>query len=132
MTSMNLLKISLVACCASLFGCERDVSFSRDVQPILTGSCLQCHDQAAEGESASGLALASYDDLMAGTRFGAVVVPGSPESSVLYQTIAGLTAPEIRMPPHHEESFAEGQGTPLTRAEIETIGAWIDQGALDN
>ena len=46
--------------------------------------------------------------------------------------IAGLAAPEIRMPPHHEESFAEGQGTPLTRAEIETIGAWIDQGALDN
>ena len=132
MTSMNLLKISLVACCASLFGCERDVSFSRDVQPILTGSCLQCHDQAREGESASGLALASYDDLAAGTRFGAVVVPGSRESSVLYQTIAGLTAPEIHMPPHHEESFAEGQGTPLTRAEIEIIGAWIDQGALDN
>jgi hypothetical protein len=129
---MNLLKISLVACCASLFGCERDVSFSRDVQPILTGSCLQCHDQAREGESASGLALASYDDLAAGTRFGAVVVPGSRESSVLYQTIAGLTAPEIHMPPHHEESFAEGQGTPLTRAEIEIIGAWIDQGALDN
>ena len=132
MTSMNLLKISLVACCASLFGCERDVSFSRDVQPILTGSCLQCHDQAREGESASGLALASYDDLAAGTRFAAVVVPGSRESSVLYQTIAGLTAPEIHMPPHHEESFAEGQGTPLTRAEIEIIGAWIDQGALDN
>ena len=132
MTPTNLLTIGLVACCASLIGCERDVSFSRDVQPILTGSCLQCHDQAAEGESNSGLALASYGDLLAGTRFGSVVVPGSRESSVLYQTIAGLTAPEIRMPPHHEESFAEGQGTPLTRAEIETIGAWIDQGALDN
>jgi hypothetical protein len=122
MTSMNLFKISLVACCASLFGCERGISFSQDVQ----------HDQAAEGESTSGLTLESYQDLMAGTRFGKVVVPGSRESSVLYQTVAGLTAPEIRMPPHHEESFAEGKGTPLTRDEIEIIGTWIDQGALDN
>jgi hypothetical protein len=31
-----------------------------------------------------------------------------------------------------QESFAEGQGTPLTRAQIEIIGAWIDQGAADN
>ena len=132
MTTINLLKISVVACCVSLFGCERSVSFSQDVQPILAEACLQCHMQTAEGESASGLALASYDDLMAGTRFGKVVVPGSRASSVLYQTVAGLTAPEIRMPPHHEESFAEGRGTPLTRAQIDLIGTWIDQGALDN
>jgi hypothetical protein len=36
------------------------------------------------------------------------------------------------MPPHHEDALAEGRGFELSAQNIETIAAWIDQGALDN
>ena len=108
------------------------VSYTSDVQPILDRYCESCHSGTGEGAQRSEYLVTNYDGVMQGTKFGQVVVPGSRLSSALYLVVAGKTAPEIRMPPHHEASFAEGRGTPLTRDEIELIGAWIDQGALDN
>ncbi len=132
MTPINLLKAILFAGCAIMSGCERQVSFVEDVQPILLASCIECHDQSAEGQAISGLNLRDYDGLMSGTQFGKVVVPGSSMSSALYLTVANVTAPEIHMPPHHEDKWAQGQGNPLTEDQVETIKDWIDQGALDN
>ena len=132
MTSTKLINLALVALAATTIGCERQVSFSGDIQPILADSCIACHDQAAEGEAVSGLSLKSYEDLMHGTQYGQVVVPGSAMSSALYLTVAQKTAPEIHMPPHHEDKWAEGEGVPLTEKQVETIRLWIDQGAPDN
>jgi hypothetical protein len=132
MTPNTLLKLGFATLAVGLFGCERQVSFTDDIQPILVESCIACHDQAAEGEAVSGLALRTYDDLMQGTQYGKVVVPGSSMSSALYLTVAGKTGPEIRMPPHHDESWAQGKGVPLTRGQIEAIQVWIDQGAKNN
>lgn len=69
---------------------------------------------------------------MKGINFGTVVVPESRMSSNLYLVIAHKTDPAIHMPPHHEKALAEGRGTSLTEVQIETIGAWIDQGAKEN
>lgn len=132
MVKSKLLQLSVAGLCALMFGCERDVSFSNDIQPILQASCIQCHDEAAEGEAVSGLSLKTYDDLLQGTRYGQVVVPGSAMSSALYLTVAGKTAPEIRMPPHHEESFASGKGEALSARQIELIERWINEGAPNN
>lgn len=132
MTSTKLFNLGLAALAVSLLGCERQVSFSDDIQPILNESCISCHDNAAEGEAVSGLSLKTYDDLMQGTQFGKVVVPGSAMSSALYLTVSGKTAPEIQMPPHHDVKWAEGQGVPLMEKQIETIRLWIDQGAPNN
>ena len=132
MTTSNLLKLSVAGLCVMMFGCERDVSFNDDIQPILTASCIQCHDQAAEGEAVSGLSLKTYDDMMQGTQYGKVVVPGSAMSSALYLTVAGKTAPEIRMPPHHDESLAQGKGVALSANQIELIERWINAGAPNN
>ena len=122
----------LLALCISLFGCDRDVSFANDVQPILNSDCVECHGGAAEGAATSGVDLTDYDGVMKGTNFGAIVVPGSSASSVLYQVVALETAPEIHMPPHHEDALAEGRGFTLEDDEIQTIADWIDQGALNN
>jgi hypothetical protein len=132
MLSTSLLKVGTCALCIGLFGCERDVSFEGDVQPILRASCVECHDKSAEGYAASGFSLEDYDSVMKGTKFGAVIVPNSSMSSTLYLVIAHQTNPAIHMPPHHQDALAKGRGTPLTRGEVETIGAWIDQGAKDN
>lgn len=130
----DLLKAGAVFACAALAACERGgaVSYSADVQPILDQKCIKCHAGDAEGEMASGLSLETYQDLMGGTKYGPVIVPGSPESSALYLVIAHKTAPEIHMPPHHEDALAEGRGSGLTDEQIEEIRAWIAAGAPDN
>ena len=132
MLSTSLFKVGACAICVGLFGCERDVSFTGDVQPILLASCVECHDKSAEGYAASGFSLEDYDSVMKGTNFGAVVVPNSSMSSTLYLVIAHKTDPAIHMPPHHEDALAEGRGPALTAEQIDTIGTWVDQGAKNN
>ena len=119
--------------CTQFSGCgQGEVSFASDVQPILEVACIECHSTSGEGTAASGFAVNDYDSVMKGTEFGPAVVAGSSISSTLYRVIAGKTDPEIRMPPHHEEAWAEGRGVPLADEEIETIATWIDQGAKNN
>jgi len=116
-----------------LNGCgQGDVSFSEDIQPIVAKHCISCHSGTGEGATASDYLMTDYNGVMKGTTHGPVVVPGSRMSSSLYLVIAGKTAPEIRMPPHNDESFAEGRGFMLSAETIETIGLWIDQGAKNN
>lgn len=117
---------------ALLSGCERKVSFSADVQPVLAANCVGCHSGYAEGETSTGLNVTDYASLMHGTRLGQVVEPGSAASSTLYLVVSGESAPEIQMPPHHEESLAEGRGAPLEKDEVQLIKDWIDQGAKNN
>jgi hypothetical protein len=132
MTSKSLVTLGITMVCSALSGCERQVSFSADVKPILDNYCISCHSGSGEGESASGFAVDDYDSVMRGTKFGKVVVPGSAMSSSLYLVVTEKVDPKIHMPPHHDESLAEGRGFALSRTNIETIGTWIDQGAKDN
>ncbi|MCK5382357.1 MAG: hypothetical protein KAJ65_01255 [Gammaproteobacteria bacterium] len=112
-------------------GCSKQVSFKDDVNPILVSSCLACH-VAGEGSSKSGFSVQGYNSVMKGTKFGPVIVPGDSESSTLYRLIGQKAQPEIQMPPHHNESLAEGRLAPLTPEQVETIRMWIDQGAKNN
>jgi len=132
MTSVNIARFGILAVCVGLFGCDRPISFTEDVQPILKASCVECHNLSAEGYATSGFSLVDYDSVMKGTKFGPVVVPKSSVSSALYLVIASKTSPEIRMPPHHENALAEGRGTPLSEHQIEIIRDWIDEGAKNN
>lgn len=119
--------ILLVAGCG-----QRQVSYSTEVFPIIQDSCAECHSGDGEGEAASGFSVASFDDLMAGTQYGPVIVPGNAISSTLYLMISGKTDPSIQMPPHEPEALAHGRGEPLDEEQIETIRIWIDQGAKSN
>jgi hypothetical protein len=114
-------------------GCgQGEVSFADDIQPIIAKSCISCHSGVGEGATATEYLMVDYDSVMKGTQFGPVIVPGSRMSSSLYLVVAGKTSPEIRMPPHNDESFAEGRGVMLSANTVETIGLWIDQGAKNN
>ena len=132
MTYAHVAKISLLAVLFGLSGCERQISFADDVQPILNDSCIECHDLASEGYASSGFSLIDYNSVMRGTNFGPVVVAKSSMSSALYLVIASKTSPEIRMPPHHDNSLAKGRATPMSQQQIEIIRDWIDQGAKNN
>ncbi|NNF52621.1 MAG: hypothetical protein HKN59_09315 [Gammaproteobacteria bacterium] len=124
--------IGLLVVCIGVAGCERNVSFASDVQPILLENCAECHGQAGEGYETSSFSVLDYESVMTGTQYGAVVDPGSAISSSLYLLVAKKTAPEIQMPPHHEVSLAVGRRAALPDEDVETIRLWIDQGAKDN
>jgi hypothetical protein len=131
---MRTRALSIVIIAAIPFigaGCSKQVSFNNDVNPILVSNCLTCH-VGGEGSVKSGFSVQNYNSLMKGTKFGPVIVPGDSESSTLFRVIAQKVAPEIQMPPHHDESLAEGRLEPLTPEQVETIKAWIDQGAKNN
>lgn len=111
----------------SVWGCQRaeepEVSYSQDVRPILEKNCLECHVEGGSGYEASGFSMASYEDLMKGTKFGPVVKPADSFTSALTMLVEGRADASIQMP-HGKD--------PLTEEEIATLKIWIDQGARDN
>ena len=110
----------------SLLGCEeqRPVSYSEDVRPFLDKYCMRCHGEGGKGSEASGLRMDNYESLMKGTVHGPVVKPGDSFTSALVMLMEGRADPSLRMP-HDLRNMP-------TKAEIEMVKAWIDQGAKNN
>jgi hypothetical protein len=102
---------------------QSKMSFQDDVMPIFVGRCISCHQPNAQGTKASGLDLTSYAGLMKGTKFGAMVIPGDPQSSNLMLLLDWRAAPELRMP------LGKKQLSPDDR---NAIRSWIREGAKDN
>ena len=98
-------------------------SFSEDVLPILKGRCVSCHQPGGAGYEKSGLDLTTYEGLMKGTKFGAMVIPRDPESSNLMWLLDWRASPEVRMP-HGKKK--------LSICDRNAIRAWIREGAKDN
>jgi uncharacterized membrane protein len=109
-----------------LAGCQRtpEISYARDVTPILEKHCKSCHMPGQAGYVVSGFELDNYDTLMKGTQYGPVVLPGDPLTSTLVMLIEGRADPSLKMP--------HGNATPLTPQEIATIRQWVEQGARNN
>ena len=104
-------------------GPEPPVSFKDDVQPVLRERCVGCHSPGAQGTQASGLDLSSYAGMMAGTKYGAMVVPHDPETSNLMRLLDWRVNAQLRMP-HGKKQ--------LSTCDRDTIRTWIRQGAKDN
>lgn len=114
----------LLSATLALSACgQKDVSYVADVQPIIKQYCLECHAEGGEGQVKSGLLMSSYDSLMKGTKFGAIVKPGDSLSSVLIMLVEGRADPSIKMP-HGKDS--------LPKEKIEVLKKWVEQGARNN
>ena len=92
-----------------------NVDFANDIQPIFEAKCYVCH---GEEQQLGQLRLDSRSVVMDSGPSGPRIVAHEPDSSSIYQRVAGL-GEGIRMP----------MGGQLSDAEIETIRAWIEQGA---
>ncbi len=123
------LTLSAITTVLLLSGCDStppaaEVSFSKQIQPILTQHCLKCHNEKGAGTIASGLKLSSYEALLQGTKFGPIIKPGDSLSSTLIILVEGRANPSINMP--------HGNQPPLNDGQIQTLRQWIDQGARNN
>ena len=96
-------------------GVPEEVSYARDVQPILDRRCVKCHGGEKTEE---GLILTTYDDTLNGSWNGSIVAAGRPADSLLIEVI------ETGDMPKNEPR--------LLPAEIRTIIAWVEAGAPDN
>jgi mono/diheme cytochrome c family protein len=97
------------------------VDFNRDIRPIFSKACYNCHGPDAAHRKA-GLRLDERDAASKELETGAKgIVPGKPDESEVYLRITSTDAAE-RMPP-------KGSGPELSAAQIETIARWIEQGA---
>jgi hypothetical protein len=93
------------------------VDFDREVRPILSENCFQCHGPDEKARKAR---------LRLDTREGAVgedgvIVPGDAGGSPVIERVASEDA-EKQMPPRKT-------GKRLTAQQIDTLRRWIDQGA---
>jgi mono/diheme cytochrome c family protein len=108
---------------ARSFGEQTDlppVDFARDVRPILADNCFQCHGpDDAERQAELRLDVWEGPDDIRGAED--IVVAREPDESEL---IARITSddPDTRMPP-------ADSGKTLTPEQIETLRAWVAQGA---
>jgi len=96
------------------------VDFATAVQPIFAEHCYQCH---GPDEQESGLRFDLRDRALKGGDSGPWFVAGKSGESEIVRRITAADETE-RMPPPDEQT------RPLSAAQIETIKAWIDSGAV--
>ena len=99
---------------------SRPVSFYGDVRPIFQKHCQGCHQPA---KPHGKFVITSFKDLLRGVGDEAVVVPGKPDESLLITEITSQDGAPPSMPKDAE---------PLGTSDVETIRAWIAQGAKDD
>ena len=96
---------------------KAEVSFEKQVQPVLASACLSCHgEKKPKGE----LQLHTHAGLLEGSEYGKVVVPGNPQKSTLYTTTILPPDDDDIMPP---------KGEPLTSHQADVLKEWIAAGA---
>jgi hypothetical protein len=112
-TSLALLSLPAVGTAGRA---DRDVDYLRDVKPILTSQCVSCHGAV---KPRAGLRLDTAAAALKGNASGPAVVPGSSDDSTLILAVLGESSGE-RMPLKR---------APLSAGQVDTLRAWIDQGA---
>ncbi|MEQ8786417.1 MAG: PSD1 and planctomycete cytochrome C domain-containing protein [Pirellulaceae bacterium] len=99
---------------------ESKIDFARDVRPILSNYCFKCHGNDEETREA-GLRLDTAEGAQADLGGYQAIKPREPATSALIERITE-TDPDLRMPP-------ADSGLVLSAGQIETLRAWIEQGA---
>ena len=107
-----------------------EISFKKDVFPIIERRCLPCHGE--DNFNPSELSMDSYDLLKAGGKNGTPWVEGKSSESNLIKKLSEKPPFGDRMPLNPKKKIADGTAKYLTEEQIDTIAVWIDQGAKNN
>ena len=90
---------------------EEPMDYASHIQPIFTANCISCH---AGATPSANLTLTSYNSLMDES---SVIDAGNYSNSLLWQYI--------------NNGFMPSGGDPLLTAQIDSVAAWISEGALE-
>ena len=113
---MFVLGVAFFCLCNPTIGQETDISFDRDIRPLLSDRCFACHGPDANARGAD-LRLDREEDA-----HDYAIVPESIDDSEVWARITS-DDPDTVMPP------PDSHKKKLTKAETELIKKWIEQGA---
>jgi len=100
---------------------EEPLSFNRDIRPILSEHCFQCHGPDAQQQQ-GGLRIDKREAAVEPADSGKIaIVPNDPTTSELIARITSTDA-DLQMPP-------PSTGKPLSEAQVQRLRRWIEQGA---
>ncbi len=97
------------------------VDFNRDIRPILSETCYQCHGPD-HNKLKANLRLDTRAGLFRSAEDTTVVVPGKPDESELLLRITAEDDESVMPPPKAAKRLTSGQ--------IDRIRSWIQQGAV--
>ncbi len=87
--------------------------FDTDILPLFQAKCLRCHGEKVHKAE---LDLRTPATILKGGESGAVLMPGQPEKSLLFQKV-------------HEGTMPPAKKDRLTAAEVDILRRWIADGA---
>lgn len=90
------------------------VDFTRDIAPILSTHCAECHGPNVQKGKVS---LTEQAHTLGTSAWKKVITPGNPDASALIETISG------------DEPSMPKKGPKLAPAEVATLRQWITEGA---
>lgn len=93
-------------------------TYDDNVLPILKDKCVACHNP---DKKRGGVVLNNYTKVMEGGSSGALVKPGDPDNSRVFQLMS-----------HKREPFMPPSSPMLPDAAVATLRQWIAEGALEN
>ena len=111
---------SLAIFLAALSANAKTIDFQKQIRPILSDNCFQCHGPDPKTRMA-GLRLDTREAAMASRSGGSAIVPGKPAESQLYKRVAETNAAK-KMPPAYSHKT-------LTTQQIDLLKSWIAEGA---
>lgn len=140
MRGTNFLAVACIVLSPTTAISGENVSFDKDVRPILEVNCAACHSPGGVGYEKSGFDVQTYQSVMKGTKYGAMVNPGSSDTSNLVWLLDHRAHPSINMPKTCAKialdtqkcALASQSSRWLSTRELILIKEWVDEGAKDN
>lgn len=116
-----MLTVCIVFLVASPSRAGDSINYNRDIRPVLSNNCYQCHGPDAENRETE-LRLDEKDSALVKLESGGqAVVPGNVDASLLIERITSDDE-SMRMPPPES-------GKVLSPKQIENFKRWIAEGA---
>lgn len=116
--ALTLCMLAMLVPVESTQGRDSAVEYRRDILPILSDRCFQCHGP----DSSSREADLRLDDRENAVNERGVIVPGEPDLSELVRRIESTDDLEVMPPP-------DAHKQPITDEERQLLTRWIRQGA---
>ena len=106
-------------CALSIAAFGQQVSFDRDIRPIMSDTCFRCHGPD-ESSRMANMRLDLREEALKPKRNGTPIVPGDTEHSEIIQRVFAKDGRVMPPPFAHKE---------LTEKQKDTIRRWVEQGA---
>jgi hypothetical protein len=119
--NFHIAVLSTLIATTSGLAAEKPLDFNRDIRPILSENCFQCHGFDENARQAD-LRLDLAENALADRGGVPAIVPGKPDESELWRRITSEDESELMPPPDSHRS--------LTAEQKEMLRRWIEEGAI--